>query len=161
MDWNKQAEEMLKTWTTSQQKMWDSWFKTMQTIGTSQAGDTWEKSIDTWKDSVKQALDAQTRWTQFWVESMTSGSGVGKPAAEWSTQMLEMTKRWSETQNQLWDNWFDTMKKSDPTAMAKNWNTDELQKIVQVWQETAQKTMEAQMEWTRMMTQAQKADKVS
>lgn len=161
MDWNKQAEEMLKTWTSSQQKMWDSWIKTMQSLGTTQAGDTWEKSIETWRDSVKRALEAQTTWTQFWADSVNSGPGATKQAADWSKQMLDMTRRWTETQTQLWDSWFETMKKTDPSTMAQNWNTEEVQKIVQTWQEAAQKAMEAQMEWTKMWAsvQQQQADK--
>lgn len=162
MDWNKQAEELLKTWTSSQQKMWDSWFKTMQGIGSpAQASEAWDKTIETWRDSVKQAMDAQTRWTQFWADSISSGPGANKQTNEWSSQMVEMTRRWAETQSQLWDSWFDTIKKSDPASMTKNWNTEEVQKIVQGWQEAAQKAMEAQMEWTRMLStmQAQQAEK--
>lgn len=161
MDWNKQAEEMLKTWTTSQQKMWDSWIQTIQSVGSSQASDTWEKTIETWRDSVKRALEAQTAWTQFWADSITSGPGASKQASEWSSQLVDMTKRWTDTQTQLWDNWFETMKKSDPSAMAKNWNMEEMQKIIQNWQEAAQKAMESQMEWTRMWTsmQAQQGEK--
>jgi 2,4-dienoyl-CoA reductase-like NADH-dependent reductase (Old Yellow Enzyme family) len=156
VDWNKQAEETLKLWTSSQQKMWDSWVKAMQGIGSaSQATDTWEKTVETWRESVKQALDAQTRWTQFWADSVTTGPGMNKQASEWSNQMVDMTRRWTETQSQLWDSWFETIKKSDPAAMTKAWNTEEIQKVVQTWQEAAQRAMEAQMEWARMLAAAQ------
>lgn len=151
MDWTKQAEDMLKTWTNSQQAMWDSWLKTMQGFGTSSStADTWEKSIETWKESVKRALDAQTAWTQFWADSIASSPGATKQSTDWSKQLLDMTKRWTETQSQLWDSWFETIKKTDPSNMSQNWNTEEMQKIVQTWQEAAQRAMEAQMEWTRM-----------
>jgi hypothetical protein len=159
MDWSKQAEEMLKTWTNSQQAMWDSWLKTMQGLSSNQAKDTWENSIETWHDSVKRALEAQNTWTQFWVDSVTSGPGMSQQASDWAKQVKEMTDRWVETQTQLWDNWFDTMKKSDPSSFSKSWNTDEVQKMVQSWQEAAQKTMESQMEWTRMWVQAQQGEK--
>jgi hypothetical protein len=157
MDWNKQAEDMLKSWTSSQQKMWDSWMQAIQGFGKAQTTDTWEKSIETWRDSVKKALEAQTTWTQFWADTMTTGPGATKQASEWSKQMLDMTKRWTDTQTQLWDNWFETMKKSDPATMTQNWNTEEIQKVVQSWQDAAQKAMEAQMEWTRMWASMQQA----
>jgi len=150
MDWTKQAEEMLKTWTSAQQSMWDSWVKTMQGLGTTNVGETWEKSVETWRDSVKRALEAQTTWTQFWTDSITSGPGATKQASEWSKQLLDITKRWTDTQSQLWDSLFETIKKTDPTKVSQSWNTEELQKIVQTWQDAAQKAMEAQMEWTRM-----------
>jgi hypothetical protein len=156
MDWTKQAEDMLKTWTSSQQAMWDSWMKTMQGFGGSQPNDAWEKSIETWRDSVKRALDAQVAWAQFWADSMTSGPGANKQASELSEQLLDMTKRWTETQNKMWDNWFETMKKTDPSTMAQSWNTEDVQKIVQTWQEATQKAMEAQMEWSRMWAAMQK-----
>ncbi len=155
MDWTKQAEEMLKTWTTSQQSMWDSWLKTIQGVGTTQTTETWEKSIETWKDSVQRALEAQNSWTKFWAESVVASSGSNKQTSDWSNQMVEMTKKWTDTQAQLWNSWFETIKKADPSAMAQNWNAEEMQKIVGSWQEAAQKAMEAQMEWTRMLTSGQ------
>lgn len=155
MDWTKQAEDMLKTWTTSQQSMWDSWLKTIQSVGTTQTNETWEKSIETWKDSVQRALEAQNSWTKFWAESVVASSGSNKQASDWSNQMVEMTKKWTDTQAQLWNSWFETIKKADPSAMSQTWNTEEMQKIVESWQEAAQKAMEAQMEWTRMLTSGQ------
>jgi hypothetical protein len=159
MDWTKQAEDMLKSWTNSQQAMWDGWLKTLQGVGSDQAAQTWESSINTWQDSVKKALDAQNTWTQFWVESVTSGPGATQQATEWSKQLTDMTKRWVDTQTQLWDNWFETIKKSDPASFSKSWNNEEVQKMVETWQEAAQKAMESQMEWARMWVQAQQSDK--
>jgi len=150
MDWNKQAEDVLKAWTTSQQKLWDSWIKTVQSFGTAQVSDTWEKSVDTWKDSVKRALDAQTAWSQFWADNITSGPGATKQTADWSKQLLEVNKRWADTQSQLWDSWFETIKKTDPATITQNWNLEEVQKLVQTWQEASQKALEAQMEWTKV-----------
>lgn len=155
MDWSKKAEEVLKTWTTSQQSMWDSWIKTVQGIGSNTAGDTWGKSVETWEESVKRVLEAQNAWTQFLAESIASVPGTNQQTTDWSKQLLDMSKRWTDTQNQLWDNWFATVKKTDPTTLVQNWNTEELQKIVQTWQESAQKALESQMELTRMWASAQ------
>lgn len=152
MDWTKQAEETIKTWTGSQQNMWDSWIQTIQSFGSNQAGETWDKSVDGWKDSVSRVLEAQNTWTQFLVDSVTSGPGATKQSTEWSKQIMDVSKRWSETQSKLWDSFFETVKKADPSAMSQNWNAEEIQKIVQTWQETTQKSMETQMEWIRNWT---------
>lgn len=149
-DWMKQAQDMVKQWTDSQQKMWENWVGTMQGVGIQ--SDTWQKSVDTWRDSVKKALDAQVAWAQFWADNMSASTGSSQQISDWSKQFVDMTKQWNETQTRLWDNWFETLKKSDPSAMSKNWNAEEMQKMVQVWQEYAQKAMEAQMEMTRMWT---------
>lgn len=151
-DWMKQAQDMVKQWTDTQQKMWDNWVGTMQGVGLNPSSDTWQKSLDTWSDSVKKALDSQVAWAQFWADNMSANAGSSQQISDWSKQFVDMTKQWSDTQGQLWDNWFETLKKSDPSAMAKNWNPEEMQKMVQVWQEYAQKAMEAQMEMARMWT---------
>lgn len=152
VEWTKQAEDMIKTWTGAQQKMWESWVSAVQGIGTPSAGASWEKTIDTWQESVKGALDAQITWTKFWAESVAASAGSSQQMTDWSKQILEMAEKWTSTQDQLWSNWFDTMKKSDPVNMSKNWNPEEMQKMMQVWQESAQKAMEAQMEMARMWT---------
>lgn len=159
-DWNKQAEEMIKTWTGAQQKMWEGWLGAMQGMGpNTKAGDTWEKSVQVWSDSVKSALEAQVAWTKFWADSMTAGSSTPKEVTEWSNQVLDMMKRWTETQTQLSESWFETMKKSDPATLTKTWNNEEAQKVVHTWQEAAQKILEAQMGWLRLWTAAQAQQK--
>ena len=35
MEWTKQSEEMLKTWTEGQKKMWEDYMKVMQGFGQS------------------------------------------------------------------------------------------------------------------------------
>lgn len=155
-DWTKQAEDMVKTWTGSQQKMWESWLEILRSMGTAPSGDMWEKTVGTWRDSVKSALEAQVTWTKFWADSITSSSGSSKQMAEWSNQTLEMTKRWTETQNQLWDAWFDAIKKSDPAMLGKNWTPEEMQKAMQSWQDAARRMMESQMEMVRLWTNPEK-----
>lgn len=152
MDWTKQAEEMVKNWTGSQQKMWESWLSMMQGVGTSQAGEMWEKTVDTWHDSMKSALKSQVEWTQFWADSITANSGASKQMSEMSQQTVEMTKRWTETQNQMIDQWFETLKKSDPASMAKNMNPEEMQKAMQTWQEATRKMLESQIDMIRTWT---------
>lgn len=155
-DWNNRANDMMKMWTESQQKMWENWVTTMRTMGTAPTSrETWEKTVDIWHDSVKTALDAQVTWTQFWTDSMTSMGGSSKQMNEWSSQTMEMTKQWTEAQNKMWADWFQGLKTMDMSTMMKGFNSDEMMKLMQTWQDSARKMMETQMEMVRSMTSAQ------
>jgi biopolymer transport protein ExbB/TolQ len=72
--------------------------------------------------------------------------------SEMSQQTVEMTKRWTETQNQMIDQWFETLKKSDPASMAQNMNPEEMQKAMQTWQEATRKMLESQIDMIRTWT---------
>ena len=65
-----------------------------------------------------------------------------------------MITRLTETQRQLWGNWFEFVKKLD-TSNIMNWTRDG-QNFVQSWQETIQKTLDSQAEWLRTAGQARK-----
>ncbi len=159
-DWNRQAEDMIKTWTGAQQKMWESWLSAMQGMSPAASSqEAWEKSVEVWSESVQNALEAQVAWTKFWADSMTTGTNTPKEVTDWSNQVLDMMKRWTETQKQLSESWFDSVKKADPTSMTTTWSNEEAQRVVQSWQEAAQKILEAQMGWLRIWTAAQSQKK--
>lgn len=158
-DWTKQAEDIVKTWTGSQQKIWEGWLEILRSTGSSPNSDVWEKTISTWQDSVKSALDAQVTWTKFWADSISSSAGSSKQVSEWSNQTLEITKRWTETQSQLWDTLFEAIKKTDPSLLGKNWTPEEVQKAVQSWQDASRKLLESQLEIVRLWTNPEATDK--
>ncbi|MBX0327111.1 hypothetical protein K2Z83_05370 [Oscillochloris sp. ZM17-4] len=170
MDWTKQANDMVKTWTGTQQKVWDTWLNSMQLVATPQSPESWQKMVETWRGTVKQALESQMQLTQMWAESVAAASvsmpsvpgmpampnmpsipGVPGTAVEWTRQMLEMTRTWTDTQVRFSENWFDLLKKADPTAMGQGWDMSQAQKIMATWQDAAQKAIEAQNEFGRMM----------
>ena len=47
MEWTKPAEEMFKTWTDAQKKMWDEWIIATQSFGKSHASDAWKRTAIT------------------------------------------------------------------------------------------------------------------
>jgi hypothetical protein len=47
MEWTKPAEEMFKTWTDAQKKMWDEWIIATQSFGKSHASDAWKRTAFT------------------------------------------------------------------------------------------------------------------
>lgn len=159
MDWTARAEEILRTWTDVQRKMWESWHDAMRSAGTAQSTEAWKETIAIWSEAVNRALQAQVEWTKFWTDSMTTGSTTPTEVAEWSQRIIDIMKSWAETQTQLSERWFETMKQADPTTMAAPWDSKEAQKVVQDWQEATQKLLEAQMGWLRIWTAAQAQQK--
>ncbi len=150
MDWTKQAEEMFNTWTETQKKMWDSWLEMVQQgAGKNPGTEMWQKTIDTWQETVNNMLSAQGKWTDTWTESFDASNSTPEEMAEWVKQTQAMAKQWSEAQQQMWANWFDMVKKADMTQMADNWQ-EESKKAFSGWQDSTQKIMDAQMKWLKM-----------
>lgn len=156
MDWTKQANDMLKTWTGTQQKVWESWVDTMQVSATTPSQEAWQKTVETWRGTVKQALASQVDLTRMWAESVNAlpnKAGVSAPAgmADFTNNMLEMTKVFTETQTRFSENYFEMLKKADMGALAQMWNPSQAQKIMETWQEATHKAAEAQAEWNKMV----------
>lgn len=170
MDWTKQANEMLKTFTSTQQKVWESWVSSMQLMAAPQSPEAWQKTVETWRTTVKYALEQQLELTRLWAENVAASSvsmpsmptmpgmpampGVPATAVEWTRQMLEMTRTWTETQVRFSENWFEMLKKAEPGMMAQSWDMGQAQKIMATWQEAAQKAVEAQTQFSQMMMKA-------
>jgi len=154
MEWTKQSEEMLKTWTETQKKLWDDCLKAMQGFGKSPSTEVWVQTVDTCNQTIQSVLDAQVEAARVWAENVTTAKGSPQEIAEWAKQGQEMITRLTEMQRQLWGNWFEFVKKLD-TSNIMNWTRDG-QNFVQSWQETIQKTLDSQAEWLRTAGQARK-----
>jgi len=176
MDWSKQANEMMKSWSGSQQKVWETWASSSAASSSPQSPEAWQKTVESWRGTVRQALEAQNELTRLWAEGVAAAS-VSMPSApsmpgmpsmpsmpsmpgmpsmptsmvEWTRQMLEMTRSWTETQVRFSESWFDLLKQAEPSAMAQSWDMGQAQKIMATWQEAAQKALEAQNELGRML----------
>ena len=170
MDWTKQANDMLKTFTSTQQKVWESWVSSMQLATTPQSPEAWQKTVDTWRGTVKYALEQQLELTRLWAESVAASSvnmpslptvpgmpalpGVPTNAVDWTRQMLDMTRTWTETQVRFSENWFDMLKKAEPAAFVQAWDPTQAQKVMSTWQDATQKAVEAQTQFSQMMVKA-------
>jgi len=173
MDWTKQANDMIKTWTGTQQKVWDTWLNSVQLAATPQSPESWQKTVETWRGTVKQALESQLQLTQMWAEGVAAASvsmpavpglpsipglpglpGMPTTPVDVTRQMLEMTRSWTDTQVRFSENWFDMLKKVDPAAITQSWDLSQAQKIMTTWQDAAQKAIEAQNEFGRLVVSA-------
>lgn len=155
MEWTKQSEEMFRTWTDTQTKMWNDWLKAIQGFGKSPSSQVWDKTLDAWDESIKKILDAQNDWTKRWTESFTANQSTPKEMVEWAKQGQEMSSRWTETQRQLWTGWFQVVRRLDPTAATGMSWAGEGQKFLQGWQDAVQKAMDSQAEWVRQWSAGQ------
>lgn len=154
MEWAKQSEEMLKTWTETQKKMWDECMRTVQGFGKSPSTEVWQKIVDSWNQTIQKVLDTQVEGARVWAENLTTAKGTPQETAEWAKQGQDLITRSTETQKQLWGSWFEVVKKFDASNMM-NWPRDG-QKFLQSWQETIQKALDTQAEWLRTTGQARK-----
>jgi len=141
-------EDMMKTWTESQKKMWDSFFETMQGLGKSQSAQVWERTISMGEQAFKNTFKTQSEWIQNWVKEMSAMEGVPAQAQETAKQFQKMYEQWSETQARLWVAWFDMLKKFDPSKGIGAWSETSPSPF-QAWQDSTQKVMETQIEWMR------------
>ena len=148
MDWTKQNEEMFKAWTQSQTKMWEAFSESVSSFGKSPGEKIWEQTIASGEELVKNSLSAQAEWMKTWAENFKSLEGMPSQSTEVLEQFQEMTARWATTQEKLWAAWFEMLKKFDPSQFAGTWRTMPNDPF-QAWQESTQKVMDMQMEWTR------------
>ncbi len=145
MDWTKESQDMLKSWTDAQKRIWDGWIQNLQGTGRSAAADTWQKTIEAWQASMNDVFEAQARLTKLWIDGMKSArTGTGAPA-QWAESMQEMIQRLQDTQRQLWEGCFKALKAVDPRNPPGSWE-QEARELFQHWQDTARRAMEAQAE---------------
>src|SRR3712207_3255458 len=143
MDWTKQTEELITSWTEAQQKMWDGWLGVMQaSTAHAQTAGSWSKSIESWNAAVERALAAQVDWTRTWADQVAAGTTTPKEMVDWSRHLMDVMQRWTETQKTLWEHWFETLKQANP-SIAGTW-PNQAPQVIEAWQAAAQKALEAQ-----------------
>lgn len=141
-------EPTMQSWMETQKKMWDTFFETMQGFGKSQNAKAWEQTVSAGEEILKNTFKAQSEFIQTWVKSLTAVEGMPAQALDSAKQFQEMVQRWSETQERLWANWFDLLKKFDPSKVVGAWPETPASPF-QMWQEASQKMMDTQLEWMR------------
>lgn len=143
MNWATQSEEMLKSWTESQQQMWDTWMKMMTPAGTqTPMTELWQQSVETWESAVKNAADTQAEWMKMWLNSLEDMPNVPDDVVKMAEQAVEMNRQWIASQEQLWEGWFAAAKSMNPNSFVSSWE-EEGQKAMHAWQDSANKMIEA------------------
>lgn len=147
MDWLQQTQDMMKVWMDTQQKMWGSWTTTAKELGEKPSAGAWDKTVQAWQNSFKNLIETQALWARMWARSISSSNDSEQTAA-FVKGVEDMTNAWVQTQEMLWNNWFDMVRQLNPANMGDNMQ-DQTGKAIASWQEQMQKIMDAQNEWTK------------
>lgn len=147
MDWFKQAQDMFKVWTDSQQSMWESMKKTSQDLS-EQPSKVWGKTVQAWENAVKNLIDTQALWARMWAR----GASTDETTQGFVKTVEEMTHMWSQMQQQLWSNWFQMIRQFNLDDMNESMKL-EATKAMKSWQENMQKMMDTQMEWVKQWSE--------
>ncbi|MEZ4710771.1 MAG: hypothetical protein R3A44_26470 [Caldilineaceae bacterium] len=151
MEWTNPFEEMSKSWAQTQQKMWNNWAETAQTMGQKQTGAAWRSMIDAWQMSMNQLLDAQTEGVRLWADTAEALPNTPQGAHEWMLMCSDMTQHWTDTQKQLWNNWFALIKELNPEKFGASMDAPSVSgdPMLKFWQDAAQTMNSAQQEWNK------------
>jgi len=155
MDWTKQLEEMNTAWVQTQQKMWNNWAESAQNMNQKQMNAAWRSMIDAWQMSMNQLLDTQVDGMRLWVDNVEAlpnmPQGASQGAHEWMLMYHDMTQQWTDTQKQLWNNWFALVKEFKPEQMGEQFRAPSSagEPMLKFWRDAVQTMNSAQTEWTK------------
>lgn len=102
-------EEILKTWTDAQKRLWESLCSAVPfqpPAGIEAWRETYLKNLASWEAAVKRTLEKEASWVEEWVQRIAREKGTPEVMAAWVQQMDEVLRRWIQTQNQWWDDYF-------------------------------------------------------
>jgi hypothetical protein len=144
-------ERLLKDWAESQQKLLTDWLDTLHRLGGTPTLELWTKTVDAWQSSVKETADARAEWTRQWTETLANAKGTPEEIRELARKGREELQNWAEAERELWQGWFNIVRdinfKPEPEAGA-HMGRD----LVQLWQDSAHKMIDAQATLVRRWT---------
>jgi hypothetical protein len=71
---------------------------------------------------------------------------------DWTKQAEEMMKTWTKAQQQLWDSWKAALPTAGTAQTSESWG-----KMVDMWKEALDRTLDTQVEWTNMWANSVKS----
>ena len=161
MDWTKQTEEMVKSWTDVQKKMLDQWLAPIKSLAASQpegaAAGEYLKGLEAWEAAVRKALDAQAQWARMWGEGLTTQKAPGDAMAAWAGQTQEMIKAWTDSNKQLWDHWLSAVQKVNPASSGATeaWKKQS-ESVMKAWQDAADTAQKTMSDWAAQWSKKEK-----
>ena len=123
-----------------------------------QAGETWERTVDFWKEAIDKSLTAQAEWASAWANGVAQANGP-KELAAWTEQMASTMKTWTDSQQELWNGMLDSMKRATPETLMQRMD-ENTRTAFRAWQDAVNKAVEAQRELSKQWNGA-KAEKKS
>jgi hypothetical protein len=107
--------------------------------------------VDAWQASVKETLDAHTKWSHEWTELLVNAKGTPEELRELAQQGRVQMQHWIDTERQLWQGWFTIAKNIN--LRVEPGNTAQASKdLIHLWQESAHQMIDAQTAFVRRWT---------
>jgi gas vesicle protein len=133
--------QMMNSWSNTQQQMIDQWLDMVEKTSGSQGGQLWRQTLSVWESSVKRAMEAQNATMNSWMSQMQDVEGMPDDAKERVEEGKAIMKQWTETQSDLWEKWFETMRQMDPAQYESNWQ-EMAKQSTSVWRDYSVKIQE-------------------
>ena len=144
-------ETILKTWSETQQKLLNDWLDTLRKLGGTPTLELWRQTVDTWQNSVKETVDARAEYTRQLTETLAKAKGTPEEFRELAREGREQLQHWTEAERDLWKGWFDVAReinfRPEPGTGAQAGKD-----LVQLWQESTHKMIDAQAALIRRWT---------
>ncbi len=110
---------------------------------------------------MKETIDARAEWARQWTETLANAKGTPEELRDLASKGQEQLQQWAEAERDLWQGWFNIARhinfRPEPGAGAQAGRD-----IVQLWQESAHKMIDAQAalvrRWTGGTTRTKKQD---
>ena len=144
-------ESMLQTWSEAQQHLLTDWLDTLRKLGGTPALELWTQTVNTWQSAVKETVDARAEFSRQLIETLANAKGTPEEVRELARKEREQVQQWADAERELWQGWFNIVRhinfRPEPAAGAQAGRD-----IVQLWQESAHKMIDAQASLLRRWT---------
>lgn len=144
-------EGLFQIWAESQQKLLTNWLETLRKFPGTPTLELWTKTVDSWQASVKETLDAEAKWNHEWTQALEKAQGKPEELRALAQEGREQLQQWTQAERELWQGWFDAVRKinfrPEPGA-----GTQTVKDLVQLWQNSAHKMIDAQATMLRHLT---------
>lgn len=137
--WPEQLNEYQRAWVEQQQKLMSDWLNNLQSAG--QPADIWRQMIDIMEQQVNSALDAQKNSLLTLAKNAEQTEGMPDNLSQGIQQMEQGIETWAEMQQQIWQNWFETLRMAAPVSRTPG------ETLLKNWQDVAQRAMSMQEDW--------------
>ena len=149
---NENAKEgLFQTWASAQQTLLTNWLNTLRRFSGTPTLELWTKTVDAWQASVKETLAAQTKWNHEWTQALEHAQGTPEELRALARDGREQLQHWTQAERELWQDCFDAVRKinfrPEPGAAAQTGRD-----LVQLWQDSANKMIDAQAAVVRRLT---------
>ena len=113
MNWQKQTEEMIHSWTEAQRRLVDQWLESVQGVapGADKLKADYHRQIDAWEEAVGEMLRRQQELADSMSGSAANLEAAPELAKEWVDRSQQMMQNWTDTQMRFMQEWVEHMAK--------------------------------------------------